>query len=328
MANETVRNALATWQAVFHGDTRRRLEAVSFPAYLMKQRWFARKSYQIKSARIVDWTPFQAPHSALAWVEVQLESGPSEVYFVPLGMTFGDDARQLERTTPNAIIAPLEAGQAPGVLHDGTLDDQTCSELLSFIEDARDLQTQHAHIRGIRGKAFQEVRGTAGKALPVRRGSAEQSNTSILYGDRLILKIFRHQQPGLNPDAEIGRYLTERVGFQRIPPFAGSIEYEAESNSANLAILQGLVANEGDGWQWTMSEFSRYFQGSAELPFPQSARSKLADPVETGGRAVSSLARNRLGAYLDSAARLGFVPPNCTWHWLLVRVIRPLRLSL
>ncbi|PYX46050.1 MAG: maltose alpha-D-glucosyltransferase, partial [Acidobacteria bacterium] len=65
-----------------------------------------------------------------------------------------------------------------------------------------------------------------GTSLQVRRASAEQSNTSILFGDRFILKLFRRQEPGVNPDAEIGQYLTEKTNFAQIPPFAGSIEVE------------------------------------------------------------------------------------------------------
>ena len=89
--------------------------------------------------------------------------------------------------------------------------------------------------------------------LPVQRSSAEQSNTSILYGDRFILKLFRHQEPGLNPDAEIGRYLTENTSFDRTPPFAGLIEYQPaeQGETSTLALLQGFVVNEGDGWKWT-----------------------------------------------------------------------------
>jgi maltose alpha-D-glucosyltransferase/alpha-amylase len=139
---------------------------------------------------------------------------------------------------------------------------------------------RHGRIRGVRGKAFQNVLGSAEMPLPVRRSSAEQSNTSILYGDRFILKLFRHQEPGLNPDAEIGRYLTEKTNFDRIPPFAGSIELgpAAGAEPTILAMLQGLVANEGDGWKWTVEELDRYFETCAPLPFPESATADLRNP--------------------------------------------------
>ncbi len=107
-------------------------------------------------------------------------------------------------------------------------DDNVCLELLSLIENASELRTSDGRvIRGVPGKVFQEILGSAETPLAVRRSSAEQSNTSILYGDRFILKLFRRLEPGVNPDAEIGRYLTENTTFDRIPPFAGSIESRA-----------------------------------------------------------------------------------------------------
>jgi len=143
--------------------------------------------------------------------------------------------------------------------------------------------------------------------LPVRRSSAEQTNTSILYGDRFILKMLRHQEPGLNPDAEIGRYLTENAKFDQVPPFAGSIEYEprADDEPSTLATLQGLVANEGDGWKWTVEELDRYFENCAPLPFRDDLRAELQDPVEFSERPAFQLARDHVGIYLDSAITLG-----------------------
>jgi maltose alpha-D-glucosyltransferase/alpha-amylase len=143
--------------------------------------------------------------------------------------------------------------------------------------------------------------------LPVQRSSAEQSNTSILYGDRFILKLFRHQEPGLNPDAEIGRYLTEKTNFDRIPPFAGSIELESAAGAEPtvLAMLQGLVANEGDGWKWTVEELDRYFETCAPLPFPESATADLRNPLDLSEQPVSQVAQDHLGIYLDAAGTLG-----------------------
>ena len=104
--------------------------------------------------------------------------------------------------------------------------------------------------------------------LVSRTSSAEQSNTSILYDQRLILKLFRRIQPGENPDAEIGRFLTETARFPRIAPFLGEI---LGNNTTTLAMLQGLVENEGDGWQWTLDELSRFYESVAALGSPPSS---------------------------------------------------------
>jgi maltose alpha-D-glucosyltransferase/alpha-amylase len=100
-----------------------------------------------------------------------------------------------------------------------------------------------------------------------RVGSAEQSNTSILYGHKLILKLFRRLQPGENPDVEIGRFLTEVAHFPHIAPFMGEITMTPASGEATtIAMLQGLVANEGDGWEWYLDQLAGFFKSVAHLP--------------------------------------------------------------
>jgi maltose alpha-D-glucosyltransferase/alpha-amylase len=105
--------------------------------------------------------------------------------------------------------------------------------------------------------------------LSSRVGSAEQSNTSIIYGKQLILKLFRRLQPGENPDVEIGRFLTEVARFPRIAPFMGEITMTpASGERTTVAMLQGLVANQGDGWQWFLEQLSGFFTSVAGLPAP------------------------------------------------------------
>ena len=224
-------------------------------------------------------------------------------------MSFGDVKNELQRTAPNAIIAPVLSHRGAGLLYDGAFDDQTCMLLFSLIENASRVNAGHGGVRGIRGKAFQDLVALAGKGLQVRRGSAEQSNTSILFGDRFILKLFRRQEPGLNPDAEIGQYLTEKTNFNQIPPFAGSIEVDGlaatDGKLANLALLQGLVANEGDGWRWTLEELDRYYQACAPLPFPEKLIGELEGPLELSESPPTQVALDHLGLYLEAGAILG-----------------------
>jgi len=307
LTEQTPINAAAGWGDILEGAGRLRLETVNLPEYIAKQRWFAGKSRRIKSTRILDWVSLNASQSVLATVEVQFESGAPDVYVTSLAMTFGDAAEELRRTGPNTIVGSIMSGEVSGVLHDGVFDDKTCAALLSLIENEMELDARHTRIFGVQGKVFRDILGAAETPLPVRRGSAEQSNTSILYGDRFILKLFRRHEPGLNPDAEIGRYLTEKTNFNRIPPFAGSIEYVggADAEPATLAMLQGLVTNEGDGWKWTLEELDRYFETCAPITFPEGITDELKNPVDLSERPTSPLARDHVGIYLDSAATLG-----------------------
>jgi maltose alpha-D-glucosyltransferase/alpha-amylase len=310
-------NVTTGWESILEGLGRLRLETVELPEYLPKQRWFAGKSRGIKSIRIADWfalnvplnTPSDASQSALALVEVEFDTGPPDLYFLPLAMSFGDAENELQRTAPKAIIAPVRSQRGAGLLYDGAFDDQTCALLFSLIENASGINARHGCLRGIRGKAFLDLMAPAETTLQVRRSSAEQSNTSILFGDRFILKLFRRQEPGLNPDAEIGQYLTEKTNFDRIPPFAGSIEVDGlaaiDGKLASLAMLQGLVANEGDGWKWTLEELDRYYETCAPLPFPENLSGELQGPLELSDNLPTQVARDHLGLYLEAGATLG-----------------------
>jgi maltose alpha-D-glucosyltransferase / alpha-amylase len=137
---------------------------------------------------------------------------------------------------------------------------------------------------------------------PSRVGSAEQSNTSILYSDRLILKLFRRLQPGENPDVEIGRFLTEVARFPRIAPFIGEITITSSSRGkTTVAMLQGLVANQGDGWQWFIGQLQAFFAIVTNLPAPpQVPASDLADQ-----RPLLHEATEHARESLDAAALLG-----------------------
>jgi maltose alpha-D-glucosyltransferase/alpha-amylase len=181
--------------------------------------------------------------------------------------------------------------------------------LFSLIENASRVNLRRGGICGVRGRAFPDLAATAEKRLQVRRGSAEQSNTSILFGDRFILKLFRRQEPGLNPDAEIGQYLTEKTNFNQIPPFAGSLEVDGlaatDGKLANLALLQGFVANEGDGWGWTLEELDRYYEACAPLPFPQKLSGEVQGPLELSENPPTQVALDHLGVYLEAGAILG-----------------------
>ena len=229
------------------------LEAAVFPEYLPQQRWFGGKSRHIQNVRVTDWAEFG--NAAMMFLRVDYESGPAEEYFAPLIMR-------------------------DGVLQDALQDDAFCTALLTMNE-----------ARSTKGK-FEARVEDASASLAVRRGSAEQSNSSIIFGDRLIMKLFRKRQPGPNPDVEIGKYLTEKTSFERVPPFRGSIEYlrEGEESSA-IAIVQGLVANEGDGWTWTTEDLERYYENCARLPLPPTIS--------------PAAARDHVGAYVEAACVLG-----------------------
>ncbi len=189
--------------------------------------------------------PFSAGKAATATVESGSPENRLPAKPLPLHVQPGEAASEPRSDTASAGIASPERNQpreSPAAV--GNTVDAT--------------GTLRAHS----STAFRERKTTA--TLPSRVGSAEQSNTSILYGDTLILKLFRRLQPGENPDVEIGRFLTEVAHFDRIPPFLGEISMNENSGEkTTIAMLQGFVASEGDGWTWFLHQLSRFFKSVA-----------------------------------------------------------------
>src|SRR5206468_9515737 len=104
-------------------------------------------------------------------------------------------------------------------------------------------------VRFVRTELFPPLGGVA--SLTPRRLTGEQSNTSVVYGDRLVVKALRRVKPGITLDYEVGAFLTFRARFPHVPPLAGAIEYlPADGEVTTLGLLQGFVANHGDGWSW------------------------------------------------------------------------------
>jgi maltose alpha-D-glucosyltransferase / alpha-amylase len=295
------------WMSVLEGNGRRELEETVLRNYLPRQRWFGAKSRVITGTRIEDWAVFNQGESALVWIQVQYSEGDPDMYLVTLGLMFDKAAEELRKESPNAVLTRVTSAEAFGVLHEAVFNDTASAALLATISRRGEIPSREGHLIGVPSTVLLQLQGEAGPPPPPRRGSAEQSNTSILFGDKLIMKLFRRQQPGPNPDTEIGRYLTEQTHFTHVAPFGGAIEYTREGQeTSTLAMLQGLVSNEGDGWQWTLEELDRYYEHSAAENFTQGiipdGPASLLQLSQTG---ETKFAREHVGTYLDAAALLG-----------------------
>jgi maltose alpha-D-glucosyltransferase/alpha-amylase len=127
--------------------------------------------------------------------------------------------------------------------------------------------------------------------LPIARTAPEQSNTSIIFGWQVLMKMFRRLEEGPNPDVEVGSVLTAR-GFTRVPPLVGALSYERPSaEPASVAMFQRFFHNQGNGWRVTIDEMARYFDRVRTLRPEQT----LDEPT------VADV----VGAYLSTAELLG-----------------------
>jgi maltose alpha-D-glucosyltransferase/alpha-amylase len=293
----------AGWTGLLTGPQGERFESEILPRFLPQQRWFGGKSRRIQSASVIDWTEFADPNAALVLLQVEYGGGEPDRYFVPLAMTIDRIA-----DVPSAsVLCRVSTRGGVGVLHDAAGHEPTRDAFLGMIEQNRTLSMRRGQVSGLTTAAFKAARGPVETALHAVRRGAEQSNTSIVYGDRLILKLFRRLHPGPNPELEIGRYLIEERQFPHIPTIAGTIEHTpAEGDQETLAVLQTLLPNQGDGWSWTLEELERYYSQCSSLGLPaETDHARHVDVVTLAEQPVPQLARENMGLYLDAAAALG-----------------------
>jgi maltose alpha-D-glucosyltransferase / alpha-amylase len=270
-------------------------------SFLPHQRWFGAKTRTIKSVEILDSALLPGLNAALLFLHLTYEDDSTDVYQLALTISTGDAAEMVRASDPASIVATVTTGDGPAILHDAVAREDVRQAILQLIETSGELHTQNGTLHGGKSAAFAATRGT--DPLPARTGSAEQSNTSILYDAKLIMKLFRRLQQGENPDTEIGRFLTETAHFPRIAPFLGDITLHTNNGvPTTVAMLQGLVENEGDGWQWTLDELSHYYDSVAILPALQDVGTPASFLTESES---PTLAREHAGLYLEAAALLG-----------------------
>src|ERR1700680_3784913 len=237
------------------------------PEFLMHRRWFGGKARGIRSVKVSDIVPVcrQALQCYLILVQVSYDSGAAETYDIPLVRI--PPARVPGGVPPTifdqASVLKLrhEKFSEDIVLGDALSDDQFLSGLLDAIAQGASFRGARGEVRAVPTNALAALWQPAQGALRPSLMKAEQSNSSVVYGKRLVLKIFRRVEEGINPDLEIGLFLTEQSPFRNVPPVAGHLEYVSKEGArTSLGALQGYVANQGDAWQFTLRALTEYYE--------------------------------------------------------------------
>ncbi len=293
--------------AAVRGPGKGAIEA-ALPAYLGRCRWFRGKARTILGARIADAIPAstEVDEAHVLLVDVQYVEGEPETYVLPVELAQGERLGELgDRAEAIARVRSPDGGD--GLLVDAMGDRRFVGRLLDAIARGAKLRGSDGALVAWTTPAFTALRGDGGTPLEPAPVRAEQSNTSVAFGKRLILKLYRTLETGVNLDLEIGRFLTEKRSFPHTPPVAGAIEYrQGRGEPRTLAVLHGFVENEGDAWRYTRDAiadfFDRVLARRAELGEPPPMPGTLIARAE---EAAPRAALDAIGAYLQAADLLG-----------------------
>jgi maltose alpha-D-glucosyltransferase / alpha-amylase len=276
------------------------------PAVLQSRPWFSGRYRTVQRTEIMEVLPI-TDTSRLLLVHVEYTEGEAETYLLPVAWTSGKAAEDLAAQSPQSLLATVgREGAAAGLLYDAVWDRGFCEGLLA----AMTRRTVRGFAGELDGWTIKEIRRTR---TPTPGGATanltvhDQTDTTVVFGNRFVMRLLRRLEEGLHPDLEVARFLTDR-GFPHTPPLQGSLDYRHASGSLTIALLHGYVPREGDAWHLTLDELGRYFErvlsrapGGA-LPGPPAAAGDLVD-LALGD--IPNEAREAIGPYLDSIALLG-----------------------
>jgi maltose alpha-D-glucosyltransferase/alpha-amylase len=302
------------WSELLTGAGVRRFEEY-LPAYLAERRWFGDKSRQITSVSVVDSVPIppaggrrEEPMAHFTIVRVELDYGSPELYSLPIAFAVGARAEEIERWKPEAIMADLRAGGEDGLIYDAVWEPEFSWAILQMLSRRRPLSGRRGRLSGVPTPRFRQVRERITVDSPPVPITAEQSNSSVAFGDQAIVKFLRRFEEGVNPGVELGRFLGERAQFANAPATAGSIEYRSEapgSAPVTVAALEEFVPNEGSGYNYVVDALGHGLEEALANPGSEDLH-LIAPPRLLDVGAIDLEPGNLLvGPHLEWASLLG-----------------------
>jgi maltokinase len=206
------------------------MDEQSLIEYVTRQRWYGAKSRTVSHSEVLDTVTIRRtePRLSLALIEMRYDTGAHDLYQL---LVSGGDEGPLDGLAEDAGIA---------------------REIVSAMRTGLTLQGSQGAAEFSPAEDFSALGRELGAARLV---ASEQSNSSVVFDDALILKIFRHLEPGINPELEMLRFLTEQ-GFRNIPALGGWYAYSGGPLTATLGLLQEFVAGAVGGWELALGEIA------------------------------------------------------------------------
>lgn len=274
--------------------------------FLPTRRWYRAKTRSIERVEIVDTVSVPEADSHICVIRIQFEEQDEDTYVLPLTAATGPNAAEIASAAGDVLARFQLADGARGIVYGALWKQEFAHALLSAVACDSRFAGAHGEFVARRTRAFDRPCDRSEPALPSVVSKAEQSNSSIVYADRYILKLFRKVETGLNPDMEIGQFLTER-GFKNTPAVLGTLEYRGiAAEPMQAGILQAFVRNQGDAWKYTLESLATFFPRVLGAGKNQHAPAlSTYHPLALNRTELSGGGLVEIGPYLESARLLG-----------------------
>ena len=306
----TVLEVEQEWDEVFAGRQTQKLER-AFTAYLRTANRPALDVKALKTAVLQDAVALPLASSGSAFLtlwQLELAAADPQLYAAPLAFAAESEAARLRRDEPQRVIAALGLSQAgqQGVIYDALGLPEFDAALLEVIARRRRLKGRQGNVVSWRGPLLRGLPPETAAALKSARLKSAQRHTSVQFDEQFVLKFFRRVHWGINPELEVGRFLTEHE-FPYAPALAGALEYHrADGERLGLASVHAWIPNAETGWQYTLGALDRYYERALSLPTDGGALAPVRQSlIPLARQAFPGPVLEGVGTYLESARILG-----------------------
>jgi maltose alpha-D-glucosyltransferase/alpha-amylase len=298
-----------TWRELLAGPSKAALEALLL-RYVKAQPWFNRLMKAPKGALIRETLPVPLAtggEAVLAFLQTDYVDGDSEMYLLPLVFAEGDEARRIRDESPRLVMAELSMAdrEGRGVLCEAVASPDFSKALVELVRHRRRLRGERGESEALRTAGARHLLEQSQEYQP-KLGTLERNNSFVFLGDKLVLKLFRRLEPGINPELELTEFLSGQ-GFAHSPALAGAIEYvSADETQFTLAVVSALIPSSQDALAYTLDALSRYYDRA--ITWVAQAREAPAlpqEPIKLLQLQIAPEVAESIGTYLESARLLG-----------------------
>ncbi len=217
--------------------------------YILRQRWYGGKSSQLKYIELNQYFRIQQ-HGEVYYgllLEVNFQEAFYQHYFLPIAFVTDESFAKEDR------ILPLTINGQTGYIIDAINLEAFRKLVFERIMNAEPNDT--TPVRYHRSSLFTDTAYVSSRFMGL-----EQSNTSIIYNDTSVIKFFRRIYADKNPDFEMSQFLSEKKGYRNTPAYLGNVSIvDKDKDNITIALLQQLVPNEGDAWDFMLKEVHKVF---------------------------------------------------------------------
>ncbi|PLW82581.1 maltose alpha-D-glucosyltransferase [Kineobactrum sediminis] len=249
-------------------NLRLQLERTILPDFLQAQRWYAEKGQLLQRVDISDMLLWPAEGGEWLWMWVNACFGDSsrQAYLLPLAMAWGEPEDEAVRPLLPSALARIRQQARAGIVYDAVADESFFRAIVRAVQTGASVTGPSGTLRFCATRACAELVDDA-PLSGLGKSWVGGSNSTVILGDRLFLKLYRRVHQGINPELEMSRFLTDVVHYPNIAPLAGSVEFEHSNGATStLGLVQAHVPNQGDGWTFTVDYLERFFEDCLTRP--------------------------------------------------------------